>query len=925
MSKSAILTGILVLSMLAAFSAFVPWTQVAEAQEPFILNVSVQDEMKTRNAIRFNFFTGDVWTADVMGPVFDGTIQEHPETLARLPYVMVGTDVNGDGNLDMGEVGTFARETTDPEFWTAFYDVTDLRFHDGTPVKMIDVLIGYHLEALSPGGDRFMKNLAGGAGTNYTADRYLHLNKIDITWLGADPNENQFAFRFKQTGPNAEFDRNSLQTVILPAYFWQGTGCRDRACTVKDIHPDFGQIINPVTNNGVPVGGLPGLKEYDIIAASEWDAQDEDVIGTGAFRFDTWLPGRVARIEKNPDYFVPNYEATLAAGLRVPALDAITYRLFRNVQAGVFALQSGDVDFLDWFVPPEFVGPLLSDPNVGVITSADAGYFYIGYNMRRLPFGYIDPVQGSNLQGNDIGRPFRIAVGHAIDKGTIVTTLLQNFGIPGHTVVSPTNTLYYNASAPRYAFSLSEATDILDAAANDPVLGPLGYGLNPPEDCQRDGFGCRTLPGRGPGGSPGTGLFHILTPQADYDPIRAAAGALIAQNLRKIGINVDSQPTAFGQIVVRVFEEQDFDIWILGWSLTGFIVPSYIESFFHSRNTVLDGNNPEGYVNAQLDAIIDAAEGATDQSDAVDLWKQAQGIVATDLPTDVLYFRTNIFAFRQDRIDPASWRTDIGGDIYWFWSRILLDPAPAGLIRASVVAPSAVASGDTAQVVVTVRDAEGNPLSGATVDVALKVGSPGSIAPAMGTTDANGQFTATFTAPTLAPTDTKVTSIIDIQATDPDLGAALPVSVGLTTFPPGASFLSLFVETPFGNAVDEGASTVIDISIVDETGLAAQGTSVILTPSPTATLTPSSFTTGPSGRESVTFTAPEVDADTSFTITVVASRQGVEGQSQITVIVLDVPVAPAAPISAELVLIIVGVIGVGVAGGGYAWWRRRRK
>ena len=913
MSKSAILTGILVLSMLAAFSAFVPWTQVAEAQEPFILNVSVQDEMKTRNSIRFQFFTGDVWTADVLNDIYDGTSVTHPETQDTLPYVIVGTDVNGNGSLDSSEVGVFAQEQGNPNFWTAFYDVEGMKFHDGTQVEMMDVLIGYHLEGLASGGltDRFLKDLAGGAGTNYTADRYLHLNVVPITtWLGGAPSEHQFAFRMKQQAPNANFDSATLQTVILPAYFWQGEGQRkvDGVVVEQSFHPDFGWVVNPATLNGVPLGGEGGLSGFDIVAASQWDAQDGDVIGTGPFRFVTWQPGQVARIEKNADYFVPNYQATLDAGLRVPALDAIVYRLFRNVQAGVFALQAGEVDFLDWFVPPEFVGPLLTDPNVGVITSADAGYFHITFNMRRLPMGYTDPLQGSNLPGNDIGRPFRIAVAHAIDKATIVQSLLQNFGIPGHTVVSPTNTLYYNASAPRYTFDLTLAAEILDNA----------YGPDPVGDCTRDGSGCRSLPGKG------TGLFEILTPQADYDPIRAAAGALIAQNLRQIGLNIDSRPTAFGQIVVKAFELQDYDIFILGWSLTGFVVPSYIESFFHSRNDILDGDNSEGYRNATLDQILDEAQGAANQTDAVRLWKQAQGIVAVDLPSNVLYFRTNIFAFRQDRIDPASWRTDIGGDVYWFWSRILLDPAPAGLIRTSAVAPSALASGGTGSVVVTVRDAEGNPLSGAAIDVTVSSG-PGTISPTSGTTDVTGQFTATFTAPTLDPTDTQAASFVQIQATHPDLGGARTISVVITTFPPGASFLALLVDTPFGNAVEEAASTILDVSIADETGLGAEGASVILTPSPSATLTPSTFTTGASGRESVTFTAPEVDADTSFTITVTASRAGVEGQTQITITVLDVPVAPAAPISAEVILIIVGVVGVGVAGGGYAWWRSRRK
>ncbi len=950
-SRHAILAAFVVLAMLVSVLSVAPVAKVADAQaEEFILRVGVQDEMKTRNMIRAAYFTTDVWTADVMGPIGEDTVQTHPDTQDLLPYVMVGTDVNGNGAFDAAEIGVFnATEGTNGEWWTAFYDFRGMRFHDGTQVEKEDILFTHHLEGLSPAiaSSRFSKDQAGLPGTNYTASRWLWINPVPIAnagttgWLGGPvaDTDHQVAFKFRQTGPNAQFDRDTLQTGIEPAYFWQGTGLRKENGVVveRNIHPNFGWAVNPDTSNGVPVAGsgplasdFPDweltagttLSAFDINAASEWDAQDADVIGAGAFAFDTWQPGIIARIERNDDYFLPDPsvgQATLDAGLRVPALDAIVYRLFRNVQAGVFALQAGEIDFADWFVPPEFVGPLLADPNVGIITSADAGFFYVSYNFRRLPFGYQDPVQGSNLAGNDIGYPFRSATAHAIDKRTIVTTLLQNFGVPGHTVVSPTNTLYYNASAPRYEFDLTISKSILDAAAAHPVLGPLGYGTDPPGDCVASGAGCRTLPGVG------TGLIEILTPQADYDPIRAAAGTLIAQNLRKVGLNVDSKPTAFGTIVELVFEQQDFDMWILGWSLTGFIVPSYIESFFHSRNTGLDGDNPEGYINATLDTIIDNAIAESDPDEAIRLWKWTQGIIASELAYDVLYFRTNIFAFRQDRIDPSSWRVDIGGDVYFFWSRILLDPAPPGLIRTSASAPSAVASGGSANVVVTVRDDQGNRLPGATVQVSVASG-PGSVAPTSGTTDANGQFTTVFTAPTLAADDTAVTTFLDIRATHPELGAGLTISVVITTFPPGASFLNLLVDTPFGNVVDEGGTTVIDVSVTDETGLPAVGADVLLTPSPAdLTLSPASYAVGTSGEQSVTVGAPAVDADTAYTVTISADRDGVEGQTQVTITVLDVPPAAAAGIPMEIVLIIVGVVGAGAAGGAYIGLRRRKK
>ena len=912
--------------MVAGVLLAAPISQTASAQATqFILNIGVQDEMKTRNIIRAGYFTTDVWTADVINPLLDSTVTFDPDTYDLLPLVMVGTDQNGDNALDQNEIGVFAPVSgvgTGAK-WVAFYDIRGLKFHDGTPVEREDILWGYHLEGLSPAfaASRFSKDLAGQTGTNYTSDRWLAIKPAAVSsWLGAVPADaaRQFAFEFTQTGPNAAFDGDTLQdSYILPRYFWEGTGVRkkDGVVVATDIHPDFGVALCTATMNGVPANGQCGgqtLKPFGLDAASQWAATDTDAIGTGPFKFVTWQPGVVARIVKNPDYFIPRDEYRKESILRVPALDAMVFRLFRNVQASVFALQAGEVDFLDWFVPPEFVGALLADPNVGLKTSADAGYFYIAYNMRRLPFGYADPARGSDLPGNDIGRPFRLAVAHAIDKRTIVTSLLQNFGVPGHTVVSPTNTLYYNASAARYDFDLTVARSILDSAG---WVWP-GQATN---TCNPDGTGCRVLPGKG------NTLIEILTPQADYDPIRAAAGTLVAQNLRKIGLNVNSRPTAFGQIVTQVFDEQNFDIWILGWSLSGFIRPSYIESFYHSRNTGLGFDNAEGYVNSTLDQVIDDAIATLDPAEAVRLWKRSQGIINTDMPTDTLYFRTNIFAFRQDRIDPDSWRVDVGGDIFVYWSWILLDPAPPGLITTTASAPSAVASGGTASVTVTVRDPEGKGLSGASVTVSVTSG-PGSISPTTGTTDANGQFAATFQAATLLATDPPASSFVEMSATHPTFGAARVISVVITTFPPGAQFLSTLVRTPFGNAVDEGGAIVLEVSVTDETGLPASAAAVALsvTPATPALGLPTTVTTDASGVFSATGTAPAVTSDTTFTVTILAQRGTVQApQQQLTVTVLDVapPVTPAADLT--VVAIAGAVIATGAAGGGYYVLRRR--
>src|SRR2546422_1098093 len=835
-----------------------------------------------------------------------------------------------------------------------------MKWHDGTPVEREDVLFGYHLASLAPAvtSSRFVKDKAGQAGSNYSSTRYQNINPVAIAgastdgWLGGPVADttHQFALKFIQTGPNAQFKRDTLQATFMPAYFWQGTGVRkvDGVIQPGAVHPDFGWAMNPdpgasglnVYLNGVPAAGYTTtstatfegisiasgthLNAFDVTAASvgcpagsstcatPWEAQDQDVIGAGSYKFVHWEAGNFVKLDKNPLYFTADatvrakYPANLV--LQVPKVDSIIYRLYRNVQATVFALQAGTLDFIDWTVPPDQVAPITGDPNIGLKSSADAGFFYQSFNFDRLPFGYLNPAEGSNTPGNDIGKPFRLAVAHATDKRTIVTSLLQNFGVAGHTVVSPTNTLYYNASAPRYEFDPSVARGILDAAAADSFYVAQGYGVDPPGACLPDGTGCRSLPGIG------TRPIDMLTPQADYDPIRASAGTLIAQNMRAIGVNLNSKATAFGAIV-DALDARNFDMWILGWSLTGYVEPGYIESFFHSRNAPIPGQNYESYVNTSLDTIIDDATGAVG-TQAVQLWKWAQGAILQDAVYNVLYFRTNVFAFRQDRINPASFRTDIGGDVWIYWSRILLDPAPPGVIRSAASVPSAVASGGSAAVTVTVRNSQGALVVGASVNISRTSGL-GSVSPSTGTTNANGQFAAIFTAPTLAAGAIPVSTFLEIQSTSSEFGAARLATVVITTFPPGAQFLTLLAETPFGNVIGEGGAGAIDVTVSDESGLPAAGASVILTPSPTITLTPSTFTLDATGHQQVTVSAPQVSADTIYTITITATRGAVSATSQMTLTVLNVPPQATGGIGGEVYLIGGAGVGPGAAGGIY--------
>src|SRR5881397_3489851 len=188
-----------------------------------------------------------------------------------------GTDVNGDGKLQANEVGVFSnvQVTTRSSEWIAFFNINGMKWHDGTQVEREDVLFGYHLASLAPAvtSSRFVKDKAGQAGSNYSSTRYQNINPVAIAgastdgWLGGPVADttHQLALKFIQTGPNAQFKRDTLQATFMPAYFWQGTGVRKVNGVIQPgaVHPDFGWAMNPdpaatglsVYLNGIPAAG----------------------------------------------------------------------------------------------------------------------------------------------------------------------------------------------------------------------------------------------------------------------------------------------------------------------------------------------------------------------------------------------------------------------------------------------------------------------------------------------------------------------------------------------------------------------------------------------------------------------------------------------------------------------------------------------
>ncbi len=781
LSKTIIPFGICAMLIISSFGMMASTGQIDD--DTYILRVAMQDDIKTLNPL----VAGDVWTWNVIGYLYEGPLNTDPDTDELIPYIAVGsanlsTDQN---NIDWDDctIGNFGYSPK--EVWNdsekqetiIFYDFTDVRWHDGTQMDIRDVMFSYHMQAQLPDWQsdvRCLMDEGGEGGSNFTDTNYLHIQKVYESEDGL-----QAGLRFQLQTPFAAFLRNTLSSSLLPYHIW-GTTASGQALDNTLIWLDDGYTPNHVW-------------AWDSAIALAWD--NPNPVGSGPFMFESWNVGVNSKIATYRDHFYkygwnPEYDPDGIA--KQPTIEAIVFEIYKTAEQAVLALKNNDVDYIAWSIPPTFVQEMMNEPDLGVIQSAEKGFFYLGYNMRpsRRSFGYDE-------NGTDIGKPLRRAIAHCIDKQTIVQRLLQNFGIPGNGPISEISE-WYNSSIPKYAFDPQEGKQILADAGYMLEDGSTGQ-----EAFEKAGVGNWWLnPDGSPIGNSEGGKIRILTPPADYDPIHSPSSAsyMMARQMQDIGLYAESVAMDFGTITAMI-QDREFDIYIQGWRI-GSDPTDSLYAFFHSDNADASDNFP-GYSNESFDELIDLARETDDEDIRMKCILDAQSSIAYDLPYDVLYFRTNIEAYRSDRF--TGWETGPCGSIYNLRSiQNLRPPSGKWLNTKFVNMDSAAQSNSTIDVEVLVTCLEKNsdgsisrgPAENAYVELST---SNGTLSELSGYTDSGGMLRITYTAPYVPPTNDHVRNgtpvIIEIKSAELfDNDTAASKVTLLTVYPESVNFLNVQME-----------------------------------------------------------------------------------------------------------------------------------
>ncbi len=405
------------------------------------------------------------------------------------------------------------------------------------------------------------------------------------------PDKYTVTFYLKQ--PEATFQDRTLTTFIVPKKEWS-------------------PVLKNAEKQEKP---LRFLLNYNI----------GNPIGCGPFVLKEWKKGSYLHFKKNPYFFNKN---KVINGRKIgPYVDDILFKNYGTSDIAILALKKGSIDMFWWGIQPGYLKDLEAQKNIQLFFNEKSGVYFMGFNLRKKPFDDVN---------------LRRAIAVLIDKKFIISRILQGYGTRMDSIVPPGNKYWLCLDIDCYGKGLNRNARIKEAYR---ILRSAGYTWEvPPVD--KNGH---VVPGEGIRMPDGRLMeeFTILTPPADYDPLRAMSGMMIQEWLRAMGMPAFAKPMAFGALLEQVKGRHEFDAFVLGYGKLS-LDPDYLRNFFQSSNDKPRGWNMSGYNNKKFDHLADkSAREMNPEHRKKLIWKMQQ-IITADVPYIPLYNPTLIEAVRRD-------------------------------------------------------------------------------------------------------------------------------------------------------------------------------------------------------------------------------------------------------------------------------------
>ena len=320
-----------------------------------------------------------------------------------------------------------------------------------------------------------------------------------------------------------------------------------------------------------------GVIPYDHHEEVGYNEFQQAPIGTGPYVHDEWSDDDYHILTAFEDYWGGS-----------PYFDVVEFRPIPEDSSRLLAFEAGEIDMFQGGVVPEEIERLEEDADVGVYRTAGTGYTYMGMNQKTD----LNPEVIQN-------RKFREAVAYSINREGIVDHVQEGIGSPGKSQITP---------------DMAHFNDEIDYPTYDPARAAELFAESGVEE----------------------GVTVEL--YTNEDPIRMQIAEIMEFELGRLGVNVNVNIEEWGAFLDRIYDTNDYDLFILGWG--GQVDPdraSYRQ--FHSEGTA----NHVNFSDERMDELLERGRAVDPGSEeSREIYREVQEILLREHPKAFIFYTEEV-------------------------------------------------------------------------------------------------------------------------------------------------------------------------------------------------------------------------------------------------------------------------------------------
>jgi peptide/nickel transport system substrate-binding protein len=353
---------------------------------------------------------------------------------------------------------------------------------------------------------------------------------------------------------------------------------------------DEGTVKIVLSEPFAPFLGNIAMHAAAIVSPAAIEQYGKDIsinpVGTGPYKFVSWDPGVEVILEKNEDCW-----------RGAPEVDRLIFRPIVEDQTRLTELESGNVDFIVG-IPPDDLQRLKGEDKLLIVEQPSMHTWYLSLNCQKPPF-------------ND--KLVRQAANYAINKKAIVDDILKGTGVLAKNLLPPL-IWGYTDDVQDYSYDPDKARTLLKEAGYEE--GEIEFDFHVPKS--------------------GSGMQQPVT-----------MAEAIQADLEAVGFKVTIKQLEWGTFLdeaVKPVETNEFLMHELSWLGDNGDPDNFLYILLSGEQWPEAGFNDAFYKNDRVDQLLNEARTVSDHDRRVELYEEAQKLIADDSPVIVVDHEIQIVA-----------------------------------------------------------------------------------------------------------------------------------------------------------------------------------------------------------------------------------------------------------------------------------------